>query len=69
MYKYVPFILTNIAYTVEQQVINLLRERLEMATGELVEQKERVDVLETKLALNTEKFHGLVENVHQRGEY
>ena len=44
--------LMNIAYIIEQQVINLLRERLEMTTGELVEQKERADAFEAKQARN-----------------
>jgi hypothetical protein len=59
----------NLILIVEQQVINLLREKLEMTTGELVEQKERGDTIEAKQAHNTEEFHRLVESLYRRGEY
>ncbi|KAF9517730.1 hypothetical protein BS47DRAFT_476824 [Hydnum rufescens UP504] len=50
----------------KQQVINLLREKLEITTGELVEQKERGDTIEAKQAHNTEEFHRLIESLYRR---
>lgn len=52
----------------EQQVIDIVRERLEISQGELVEQRQRSDALEGHQAKNVEELRNLAESVSRVGE-
>lgn len=52
----------------EQQVIDLLRTRLETTTGELLEQKDRSVALETQQAKNAEELRDLAAAVGRSGD-